>query len=332
MSISLKTHKILWGRAANRCAICQMELVMDASETDDESVVGEACHIVAHSPDGPRGESDLTQEQRDKYSNLILLCNVHHKQIDDQPGEYPVERLHQIKTDHEKMVREKFDFDPEKQRDDEVYAGYVEEWEQRLKLPEWDKWASSILSSGQPSLSDEMKAALEEIRPWLLSRIWPGRYPKLESAFLNFRLVAQDFCLVFLEHARKRGDYEWETDKFYRIDEWNPERYRALADEFEEHVDLVEDLILELTRAANYVCDAVRNDLMRSYRVKEGVLLIVGGPYMDFSFKTYRVEYRGSERIDIPYPGLETYKSLRFERDLFFGAKPSAQQEAPADS
>ncbi len=324
MTISLKTHKILWGRAANRCAICQMELVMDASETDDESVVGEACHIVAQSPDGPRGASDLTQEQRDKYTNLILLCNVHHKQIDDQAGEFPVEKLHQIKAAHEKNVRDKFDFDPGKQRDEEIYAGYVEEWERRLNLSEWDKWASWILSSGQPSLSDEMKTALEEIRPWLLSRIWIGRYPQIESAFLNFRQVVQDFYLVFLEHAVKRNSDEWETKRFYRIDEWNPERYRALVDEYEFHVALVEDIVLELTRAANYVCDAVRSNLMRSYRINEGVLLILGGPYMDLSYETYRVEYKGTERTDSPYPGLEAYKSLRFKRDLFFGEKPSA--------
>lgn len=92
------------------------------------------------------------------------------------------------------------------------------------------------------------------------------------------------------------------------------------------------NLALELTRAANYVCDAVRHDLVRSYRINQGVLLIVGGPYMDFSYKTYRVEYRGDERTENPYPSLEAYKSLRFERDLFFGEKPNAQQEAPADS
>jgi hypothetical protein len=244
-----------------------MELVMDAIETDDESVVGEACHIVAQSPNGSRGASDLTLGQRDKYANLMLLCNVHHKQIDDQPDEFPVEKLHQIKAAHEKNVRDKFDFDPGKQRDEEIYAGYVEEWERRLNLSEWDKWASWILSSGQPSLSDEMKTALEEIRPWLLNRILPGRYPQIESAFLNFRLVVQDFCLVFLEHAVKRDSDEGETERFYRIDEWNPERYRALVDEYEFHVALVEDIVLELTRAANYVCDAVRSNLMRSYMI-----------------------------------------------------------------
>lgn len=36
MSISSKTRKMLWGREANRCAICRMEIVMDETETDDE--------------------------------------------------------------------------------------------------------------------------------------------------------------------------------------------------------------------------------------------------------------------------------------------------------
>ena len=64
MSISLKTHKMLWGRAASRCAFCRRELVMDASQTDDESLVGDACHIVAQSAGGPRGDSPLTPEER----------------------------------------------------------------------------------------------------------------------------------------------------------------------------------------------------------------------------------------------------------------------------
>lgn len=64
MSISLKTHKMLWGRAGSKCAFtgCRKDLVVDATETDDESVVGEECHIIARKSDGARGVSDLTEE------------------------------------------------------------------------------------------------------------------------------------------------------------------------------------------------------------------------------------------------------------------------------
>ena len=100
--------------------------MVDATETDDESLVCEECHIVAREEGGPRGISELTPEQRDKYSNLIILCNVHHKVIDDQPGEYTVDKLHQLKTNHESWVKESLNlFDPKKQRDDEYYAALI---------------------------------------------------------------------------------------------------------------------------------------------------------------------------------------------------------------
>lgn len=292
---------------------------MDATETDDPSVIGEECHIVAQSSDGPRGQSELTAQQREKYANLILLCGVDHKIIDDQPATFTVTKVLAIKTEYEKWVRDQLGFDNQKQIDDEIYATYVEEWATRLKIDDWRRWASWLISHGQPSISDEMKQSLEEIRPWLLSRIWPGRYPQLESAFLNFRRVSQDLCNVFGKYAVKRGDNFWQTKKFYQIEEWNPDLYKRLSDEFDDHVGLVEDLALELTRAANYVCDNVRKVLLSSYRIREGALLIDGGPYMDMSFKTYRVEYSGAERTDLPYPGLETFRTVRFDRDLSFG-------------
>lgn len=331
MAITLKTHKMLWGRAGNRCAICKKELVMDATETDDASIVGEACHIVAKSPSGPRGKSVLTECQRDKYNNLILLCSIHHKVIDDQVATYSVDVLVCLKTDHEQWVRDKLGFDDKNQQDDEIYAAYVEEWADRMQLNNWTDWASSLISSGQPTLHNEMKVALDAIPAWLLSRIWPSRYPELESAFLNFRRVAQDLSSLLGQHAIQRMPGEWETEKFYRLPEWNPERYQQLVAEYEAHVALVEDLALELTRAANYVCDKVRCYLMRSYRINEGALLIEGGPYSDLSMKTYRVEYNDAERTSRPYPGLNAFRTIRFERDYCFGARHEAESGASDD-
>ncbi len=71
MSILLKMHKMLWRRAANRCTFsdCRNELFMDASETDDESLIGEECHVVAKEQNGPRGDSSLTPEAREEYDN-----------------------------------------------------------------------------------------------------------------------------------------------------------------------------------------------------------------------------------------------------------------------
>lgn len=305
---------------------------MDASETDDESLVGEACHMVARSEDGPRGESDLTAEQRDKYANLLLLCNVHHKQIDDQVSTFPVERLLEKKRSHEDWVRESLNFDPLKQREEEILADYVDEWSRRIDLCDWKRWTSSLMSGDSPSMRKDRFEALEEIRPWLLSRAWPERYPELVSAFLNFRVVAQDLCRVFSEDQEDFGGDWVRLRKFYKINDWDEEPYARLSKQYDDTVDLIGDLLCELTRAANYVCDQIRRFLIPSYRLSEGVLLIEGGPYMDMSYKNYRVEYRGEERVAVPYPGLEQFKTARFGRDLYFGDRPpEAQQGAAGD-
>jgi len=104
--VSTKTHKMLWGRAASRCAFpeCKRELVIDGNAVDDASLVGQECHIIAKEPEGPRGQSDLSSKKRDDYDNLILLCNIHHKHIDDQPNTYTVESLRHLKQAHEQWV------------------------------------------------------------------------------------------------------------------------------------------------------------------------------------------------------------------------------------
>ena len=106
--VSAKTHKMLWGGAASRCAFpdCKCELVIIGNAVDDASLVGQECHIIAKEPEGPRGHSDLSSKKRDEYENLILLCNIHHKVIDDQPNTYTVEFLRHMKDAHEQWVRE----------------------------------------------------------------------------------------------------------------------------------------------------------------------------------------------------------------------------------
>lgn len=109
MSISDKTRKILWGRSGNRCAICKHELVVEATPQDDESVVGEECHIISPQGKGPRHDPKCPKEMLDSYENLILLCRIHHKMVDDQNDTYNVEILRQMKRNHEKWVTEKLD-------------------------------------------------------------------------------------------------------------------------------------------------------------------------------------------------------------------------------
>lgn len=325
MAISLKTHKMLWGRSGNRCALptCRRLLVEDETETDDASIVGDEAHIVAREDDGPRGVSTLTLNERDKFDNLLLMCKVHHKLIDDQPLTYTVDALHQMKAEHLEWVTKNLNPDIDKQKDDEIYATYIDKWIELAEINNWQNWTSFVYGSGQPQMSVEQYNKLKELNEYILSRVWPKRYDKIEFAFNNFRIVLNDFINVFSVYKEKMGDDEdpwYNTEKFYkRLREWDEKRYVELSNEFDFHVDLVQDLACELTRAANYLCDQIRKNISSSFRIKEGVLLIVTGPDMNFSFQTVRLEFKTSDLDIIKYPGLKKFMETRQERGYCFG-------------
>lgn len=331
MAISVKTRVILWGRAGGRCSFagCGRELVEDATATDDESLVGDIAHIVAQSPDGPRGNAPLSLEQRDKHANLILLCKKHHKIIDDQENTYTVESLQLMKAAHEQRVREALSTaDIQEQRDREVYAAYVEHWQEAAQVDHWQAWTSWLMQA-QPCMDAEEPKKFQVLREWILSRVWPCRYPELEAAFTNFSAVLGDLVDVFLQYADHEGDRLW-TRKIYReayqrADLTYAEREREstqLLAKYEYHTDLIADLTLELTRAANYICDYIRIRVDPTYRLREGVLLVTSGMDISLRTSTYRPEYRGDERIPIPYPGLVRFEhGVRSTRDFHYGPR-----------
>jgi hypothetical protein len=320
MSISLKTHKILWGRSGGKCAICKNELIVDPTDSDDDpSVVGDEAHIIARKQSFTRGDYDsLTEEERDHYSNLILLCRNHHKQIDDQPAYYTVERLREIKATHEAEVRaERTEDDEKRQQDEIIYASYVDEWAKRADLDNWRSTCAWV-NWDSPALPKQWYNDAKDFLIWIIGRIWPQRYPALEKSLFNYKGVLQDFLNVFDQHIDydQQHEYLLITRKFYKIREWDEERYQELSKQYDAHVGLVCDLFFELTRAANYVCDHVRQTIFPGYRLKEGVLLIERHN-VGFELETIhaRIEYRGDERTEMPYPGLKAFKEVRYTRD-----------------
>ncbi len=105
MPIPISQQRILFQRSGNRCAFPDCGRVLTSTSPSGETVVlGEMAHVVAESPDGPRGDSSLTLEERNRYENLILLCNTHHQLIDSQFQTFPVERLRAMKEDHESRI------------------------------------------------------------------------------------------------------------------------------------------------------------------------------------------------------------------------------------
>jgi len=316
---------MLWGRSGNRCAMpaCKRVLYEDETLTDDASLVGEEAHIVARSQDGPRGDSTLTTDERDKYNNLVLLCSVHHKSIDDQPLEYTVDKLHKIKSDHIEWVEKNLSPDEDKQKDDEIYSMYIDKWIELAGINEWKNWTSHVFGGGEPQIFVDRFSKLKELNEYLLGRAWPKRYPNLELAFQNFRVVLNDFLEVFSKYSQKIGEDEnslYTTEKIYkRLNRWDEKEYRRLGDIYDFQVDLVQDLGIALTKAANYLCEQIRRTVYPSFRLAEGLLLIETGPNMQLKWTTVRLEYPSNDFAQNHYKGLRHLMEDRSNWSYHFG-------------
>ena len=99
-NISQNTIKRLYGLSGNVCANpkCRNPLV-----TEDNQI-GEIAHICAASPDGPRYDSKMTDDERRSIDNLILLCETCNKLVDSNEKDYPVSLLKEWKNNHEGLV------------------------------------------------------------------------------------------------------------------------------------------------------------------------------------------------------------------------------------
>jgi hypothetical protein len=99
---SLNTIKRLFALSRNLCAFpeCGTPIVAGSG-----SVLGNICHIRARSRGGPRYDSKQSNEERNAFSNLILLCGTHHDIIDNEPELYTVDVLVEMKSQQEKNGR-----------------------------------------------------------------------------------------------------------------------------------------------------------------------------------------------------------------------------------
>ena len=130
MSVSYipeSTKLRLWGKAAGRCQYeaCCLPLWRD-SVTQFEFNIAYVAHIIADKRDGPRGHPVLSEQMKADLSNLMLLCDEHHRLIDkiDVVG-HPVERLQRMKAEHENRMELLTGIQPERQTEILLYGANI---------------------------------------------------------------------------------------------------------------------------------------------------------------------------------------------------------------
>ncbi len=99
------TLKKLFSLSGNVCAFpgCTAPII----DTTNGVMTGQICHIKGKSRNGPRYDPNQTEEERNGYDNLLVMCAAHNKIVDDEAtqNQYPVEVLRQYKQNHEANYR-----------------------------------------------------------------------------------------------------------------------------------------------------------------------------------------------------------------------------------
>lgn len=108
-NIPLKQQKIVCIKSGNRCTLpdCRRELIVEATDKDDPSIVAVFAHIKGEKEGSARYDASMDDTERNKHDNLILICPNCHKKIDDQPETFTAEKLYEMKNAHEAWVLER---------------------------------------------------------------------------------------------------------------------------------------------------------------------------------------------------------------------------------
>ncbi len=116
VTIPDRTRYELWVAAAGRCEFsgCGKPVLRDFL-TKEYANHAEIAHIIADSPEGPRGDPQLSKALAKDPSNLLLKCPECHKRIDTNPENYPASLLREMKRKHEGRVAMWYSLDTTRQ-------------------------------------------------------------------------------------------------------------------------------------------------------------------------------------------------------------------------
>ena len=117
---SVPTQKRLFAVSGNRCAFrqCPQPLVDELAG----KVTARICHIKGNKPTSRRYDRLQSEEERQGFENLILMCPIHHDVIDADDLTYTVEVLRTLKAEHETKYR---DQSPPGARAEELFLANV---------------------------------------------------------------------------------------------------------------------------------------------------------------------------------------------------------------
>lgn len=295
MGITQKDIKLLWGRSGNRCSICRRELTQDKEFNNSSFTLGEQAHIIGESEDGPRGNSNLTLEERNTYHNLILLCPNHHKEIDSDEELWSIEKLYKAKSEHELWVTQTLSetIDHVNLANQTAISSMIDNAVTLCDLDNWSNWTSFALAP-DPTWRKEYPDNIYKFRQKIIAMIWPKNYNNLKISTIVFSKLLHEASSTFMNHVDEY-DGIYYPHKFYKAYGYN-ENYENDLKEYNLWLDNSHKLLKEATKALNWFADEVRENINPYFFMEKWKFLVQEGPFSDMSYRTSLFEFTDLEK------------------------------------
>lgn len=154
------TKRILWAKAAGRCQYEGCNRILWADDfTKAEFNTSYIAHIIGDKPTGPRGDDILSEKLKNDISNLMLMCDTHHRLIDiiDVAG-HSVERLIEMKRKHEERIETLTDIKEEYQSHILLYGANIGNHTAPVS---WEKAAFAMAPKRYPAQRQAIELSLK---------------------------------------------------------------------------------------------------------------------------------------------------------------------------
>ena len=103
---SQPTRAMLWAYSGGVCCFPECDVsCVDETESGNTITIGQIAHIEAESDNGPRANPSLSDQERNAFPNLIVLCPTHHRIVDTDENTYTVEKMREWKAHRARVVR-----------------------------------------------------------------------------------------------------------------------------------------------------------------------------------------------------------------------------------
>lgn len=239
-SVKVDVRTRLWGKAGGRCQYegCNKPLWRDAL-TKAEFNSSYIAHIVADEPGGPRGDKVRSAQLKNDISNLMLLCDVHHRLVDkgDVDG-HSEDRLLGMKERHEQRIELLGGLAPEKRSHVVLYGANIGAHDAHVSmnkaadamLPDWYPAEPRAIELGLTNSAQQDRDAAywstqgTQLRRMVLQQVKPrlaqgevhhlsvfGFAPQPLLMLLGYLLCDIPAAEVYQLH-REPPDWRWQSD------------------------------------------------------------------------------------------------------------------------